>query len=126
MWADLQLRQMVLIIALFGGVLAAVDNRHIRIDLTQHYVRGPVRHILHRLVSVFSSILMFFMALISLYFIQSEREAGLVLRGFLFGKNIPQWYLEIAIPICFGVMGLLFLFKAFQPVESTRISGQAQ
>jgi len=122
-WADIQLRQMVLIIALMGGVLAAAENRHIRIDLLEHFIKGRIRRVIQRIVLCTAAVCVFFLAIISIFFINSERFAGIILRDFLFGLNIHQWYLELFIPICFSLMGLFFLASAIFPLESGQPEG---
>ena len=121
--ADLMLRQMVLIIGLLGGVLAAVSDRHIRIDLFDNFLKGKLKINVRRFVNITASIVAGDLAWASIFFVQSEREANVVLRGLFFGQTVPQWYIEILIPICFFLMALLFLSSGISRTISSDISG---
>ncbi|MBT7615718.1 MAG: TRAP transporter small permease subunit [Calditrichaeota bacterium] len=114
-WADIQLRQMVLLTGLLGGVLAASENRHIRIDLLDHFGNPRIKKILHLVMSILATGCTFFLGYISISFIISERESGTLLRNFFFGIGIPQWYIELAMPICFFLMGIFFLTSVIFP-----------
>jgi len=110
-WADLQLRQMVLWIGLLGGVLAAAEGRHIRIDLVEHYISGRVRAVVGGVIMLIASAGSFFLGYLSLRFIAGEREAGLVLNRVLFGQSMPEWIAELIIPVGFFLMGIYFLLS---------------
>jgi|GEM_PF-1367591 len=121
--ADLMLRQMVLIIGLLGGVLAAADNRHIRIDLADNFIKGIWKNRSKQIVNSIASMLAGYLAWISISFVQSERQATVVLRGLFFGYNVEQWYIEILIPVCFSLMAILFLFSSLASTSSHSNSG---
>ncbi len=114
-WADIQLRQMVLLIGLLGGVLAASENRHIRIDLLDHFGSPRIKKYLHLLMSFLAGSFTFLLGYLSISFIRSERESETLLRNFFFGASIPQWYIELAIPICFFLMGIFFFSSVLSP-----------
>jgi len=116
--SDLMLRQMVLIIGLLGGVLAAADDRHIRIDLTDNFVSGKWNIGIRRVINLCASIITAYLAWASVLFIQSERQAEVLLRGLFFGVNVPQWYIELLMPVCFILMAVLFLLSGFERGKS--------
>jgi len=120
-WAEVQLRQMVLLIGLLGGVLAASENRHIRIDLLDHFGSPRLKKYLHMVMSILAGLSTFFLAYLSIPFINMERESGTILRNFFFGAGIPQWYIELAIPVCFTLMGVFFLTSGIFPEEPDHI-----
>ena len=111
-WADLQLRQMVLWIGLLGGVLAAADNRHIRIDIVEHYLSPKVKAVVKRFTSLIAAAGSFYLGYLSIGFIRSEREAGVMLNRALFGLSLGQWIVEIVIPVGFWLMTIYFLASA--------------
>ena len=111
--ADLMLRQMVLIIGLLGGVLAAATNRHIRIDLVDNFIKGKWKARIRGFVNLTAAGVAGYLGWTSISFVQSERQAEVVLRGLLFGNNVAQWYIEILIPICFLLMAFLFMTSVF-------------
>ena len=119
-WAGIQLQQMVLMIALLGGVVAATDNRHIRIDLLEQYLKGKPRLIVRHLISAIAGIGSIYLGYLSIKFIQFERDTGSELRDFLFGKTMPNWYIELIIPVSFILMGLVFILKSIIPDQQSR------
>ena len=108
-WADQQLRQLVLWIALSGGVLAAAERRHIRIDLVEHYLDERKRRIIGRYVSIVAGIGCLYLAYLSVGFVISEMTAQVMISNLFFGISLPAWISELIIPIGFGLMGLFFL-----------------
>jgi len=108
-WADLQLRQMVLWVGLLGGVLAAAEGRHIRIDMVEHYLGRRLRTIVGGVIMFVAAAGSFYLGYLSLRFIASECEAGLVLGRVLFGHSMPEWTAELIIPVGFFLMGIYFL-----------------
>jgi len=117
-WADIQLRQMVLWIGLLGGVLAAAENRHIRINLVEHFLHGKIRMIVEKAVQLLSAGLIFYLGWLSLKFIHSEKGSGQVLDKLLFGLSVPVWTTEIVIPVCFFLMCFYFLVSLCPPALS--------
>ncbi len=118
-WADLQLRQMVLYIGLLGGVLAAAENRHIKIDLVTHYLQGRARKIAQKFIHLVAAAGCLCLTYFSIEFVISEFQAETVLRGVFFGADIPQGYSQLIIPTAFFLMALFFLERALKPISST-------
>ncbi len=109
-WADQQLRQLVLWVGLLGGVMAAAEGRHIRIDLLEHYFDKRLRLIIGRLTGVLAGVGSLYLGYVSIGFIASEKGAELVFDNLLFGAPVPVWVVELIIPTCFCLMGLFFIF----------------
>jgi TRAP-type C4-dicarboxylate transport system permease small subunit len=116
-WADLQLRQLVLWIGLLGGVLAAADGRHIRIDLVEHYCNPQIKIVISRLIALLSAAGSLLLTYLSFGFIQGERNARVLLDGVFFGSTIGQWIAELIIPFGFSLMSLYFIFAAALPLK---------
>jgi len=108
-WADLQLRQLVLWIGLLGGVLAASEGRHIRIDLVEQFFKGKIQTVVEKFVSLVAALIMFYLTNLSYHFLIEERKADTVLDRVLFGYSAPIWIVEAIIPVCFALMGIYFL-----------------
>jgi len=121
--ADLMLRQMVLIIGLLGGVLAAADNRHIRIDLADNFLKGSWKKRSKQIINFTASLVAGYLAWVSISFVQSEHHANVVLRGLFFGHDVAQWYIEILIPICFFLIAILFLASGLTNISSNNQIG---
>ena len=119
--ADLMLRQMVLIISLLGGVLATTDDRHIRIDLADNFLTGRWKVGIRKGIRLCASVITGYLAWVSMIFIQSERQAEVVLRGLFFGIDITQWYIELLIPVCLILMSLLFMESGLTSVTDSKI-----
>ncbi len=118
-WSDIQLRHLLLWYALAGGILATSEGRQIHIDLAGHYLPVRFRNGIARLTSILSSLLCFYLTYVSIQFIASERGGGSEVSGLLFGASAPIWWIEVALPISFLLMGLLFLLESLLPPSSS-------
>jgi len=110
-WADPQLRQMVLWIGLLGGVLAAADGRHIRIDIAPHYLHGKAKFLIERMGLLIAALGSFYLALLSIRFLRSEQASGTIIKNVLFGFDLAQWVFETVIPFGYALMGFYFLIS---------------
>jgi len=111
-WAEPQLRQLVLWLALLGGALAAAQDRHIRIDIVEHYLPDSLKRMLARIVNSASGIAAAYLALISIEFVESERAAGGTLDRILFGYSAPVWWSYLILPVGLALISACFLLKA--------------
>ncbi|MBM3330181.1 MAG: TRAP transporter small permease [Calditrichaeota bacterium] len=118
LWAEAQIKFAVLWIGLTGGILAAADDRHIRIDLVDHYLSQTTRRRLKQVMHLTSAIGTGIIALLSRDFLIAERSAGSISANFLFGTGVPLYYLELIIPIAFGLMATLFTLAFLLPGSS--------
>jgi TRAP-type C4-dicarboxylate transport system permease small subunit len=119
-WADIQLRQLLLWLALLGGVLAAAENRHIRIDAIEHYLSGKMKFIIQRLVSTIAAACSGFLGYLSFSFIISEKNADVMLDSLFFGTTTPIWIVELIIPISFWLMALYLLVPVKEMPEQLK------
>lgn len=108
-WADLQLRQLVLYLGLLGGVLAAAENRHIKIDIVTHYLHGELREVAQKGVHLVAALTCLGLTIIAIRFVASEFQAATVLRGVFFGIDVAQGYFELIIPFALFLMALFFI-----------------
>jgi len=117
-WLDLQLRQMVLWVGLLGGILAAANDRHIRIDILDHYLNESLKNKVKIIINSIAGIGSLFLSWLAVIFVNSEKSYGRQLEGFLFGLMISEWLTEMILPISFGLMSFYFL-TAFRPLSRT-------
>jgi len=123
-WADPQLRLLVLWVGLLGGVLAAAESRHIRIDIVEHYLDERLRRISKRVISTLAGVASLCLCYVSISFISSEKAAELMHNSLLFGSAVPAWVTELVIPFSFCLMGLFFLIEI--PEKSSATVGEPE
>jgi TRAP-type C4-dicarboxylate transport system permease small subunit len=112
-WADVHLRQLVLWLALMGGALAAARNRHIRIDIAEHWLNGNTKSIVQCAINLVAAGVSGYLAVLSSIFLIGERKAGLTIERLIFSFRAPIWIIESIIPIGFFLIALFFLGSAF-------------
>jgi TRAP-type C4-dicarboxylate transport system permease small subunit len=102
-WGDDFVRHGVLWLSFLGAARAAIDNKHIGIDLLPTLVRGRVRVALSAFSSLFSCLVCLILCWVSLTFVQGERLGA----GAVFA-NIPYWWVETVFPFSFALMAIRF------------------
>lgn len=112
LWADEQLRMMVLAIGMSGGVLAAAESKHIKLDVISHLLARKTRRIIGRLAAGASGIGCFLLGLESLRFVQFERRTAADFRGLLFGMDLAGWVPMLILPAGFFLMSFFFISAA--------------
>ena len=105
--AETLLRYLVLWAAFTGAVLATYKNRHINLDVISKMLKKWHPFITGFLVSVFSLVIISFMADAAVRFIINEYNSSTE-RVFF----IPVWLLETVIPGTFIFMAIIFLQNA--------------
>lgn len=113
LWGDIQLQNLVLIVGLLGGVLAASENRHIRIDLLENFPTGKYGKIIRFTITILAGTGSAYLAWLGFHYVSFKKELGLELHSLLFGKTIPAWYIDLIIPICFVLMAFFFITASF-------------
>ena len=112
-WVDPLIRALVLWLGLFGAVAAARRDKHIRIDLLTHYLSPFWNELLRLMGHVVTSVVATLIAWHGARLVLLEQEYGA-----LAFSNMPTWVLQLAIPISFGLIGLLYLIAAITSLRS--------
>jgi len=120
-WADNHLRQLLLWLALLGGVLAASDSRHIRIDLLEHYLKPGVLALVGRIVNALAGCMALYLGVQAIRFVANERESGLIVERVFFGAPVPIWWIELAIPVGMFLIALFFIAQSIVGAATERI-----
>lgn len=105
-WGDPLLRVSVLWIGMFGAMAAARHDRHIRINVLQHYLPIRLADISRMITELFSALVCGLVSYHAVHLVLLDKGAGV--RAF---AGIPSWVCELIIPIGFGVMALRFLLS---------------
>ncbi len=111
LWGDIFLRHLVLWVGFLGASVATRDNRHINIDITTRALPPFWQRIVHTTTSLIAAAVSFVLMKAAITFVALERESETILFG-----NIPTWWLQIIIPIGFGLIGFRFVIRALQLV----------
>jgi TRAP-type C4-dicarboxylate transport system permease small subunit len=111
-WADPLLRAMVLWAAMLGALAAARDDKHIGLDLITHFVHGRTRRILRAVTLLFAAAISAAMAWYGVGLVQLDYGSGAATAG------IPNWVVEIILPIGFALLALRLAVRAFLPPRS--------
>ncbi|UCF65814.1 MAG: TRAP transporter small permease [bacterium] len=119
LWGDILLRHLVLWVGFVGASLATREEKHINVDVLTRLVSQNYVPFIQFLVNLAALVICFILAKASYVFLSFEIEAGTTL--FL---DIPSWYIQIILPIGFGLIGLRFLLKIFEQI-SRAVSGQS-
>jgi len=105
--SDIILRILVLWVGLTGAMVAARQDKHIRIDLLNKYLPMRARAIVDGLVKLFTSVVCAIATVYSIRFVASEFQDG----GLAF-SHVPVWICEAIIPLAFAVMAIRFFVLA--------------
>ena len=112
-WGDPMARLLVLWVALWGSMVAARSNRHIRIDAVTRFLPDPVERLVFRATSLISAAICIAVAWYTLEFVLIEFEDG-----FPAFAAIPAWLAQSIIPFAFLMMGVHLTLGAIWPPES--------
>jgi C4-dicarboxylate transporter, DctQ subunit len=108
-WIGPLVRHLVLWLGLIGALVAARRGQHIAIDAFSRLLAERPRSALAALVAAATAVACAFVALHGARLVALDREAG----GMAFAR-VPAWYVEAAIPLCFGGMALCYAWRAGQ------------
>ncbi len=110
MWGEPLIRHLVFLCTFLGGVVATGRGTHIGIDILGRYLenRGSVyrKKSLHILVSLSSLLVLIWLVVSSLHFVNVELQYG---RAIFWG--IHSGYLVAIIPFGFFLIGYRFFYK---------------
>lgn len=105
-WADELVKIIVLWLAMVGSIAAARDNRHIRIDLITHVLRGSVVTWIKVVVDVFAAIVCAVIGWQAYRLIREEISWG----DTIF-TDIPLWTMHAIVPLAFLLISYQFLVR---------------
>lgn len=113
-WADVFLRHLVLWIGFLGAALAAKESRHFSIDIITKRMPPLLQRIIQIFLHTTSAVVCYFLFDASVSFLHDEIRYNNEPLFTIFGKNVMPYYMEIIIPVGFGIIGLHFLFRALE------------
>jgi TRAP-type C4-dicarboxylate transport system permease small subunit len=107
-WADPLLRTMVLWLGLLGAVVAAREDRHIRIEVLPRLLPARARRLLRVATDWFAGGVCLLLAYFGGRFVAMDYAYGVPAVGV-----IDAWILELIIPVAFALMAFRFLLGGF-------------
>lgn len=106
-WGDILLRHLVLWIGFLGAALATSGERHINIDILTRYLSERLKGLVATLSNVFAAVVCFLLFKASLTFIEFE-----IANNNTTFAEIPSWYIQIIIPVGYGLVAFHFIVRA--------------
>lgn len=113
-WGDVFLRHLVLWIGFFGAALAAKESRHFSINIITRRLPSSVQRVVQIFLDLTAAVVCYFLVQAGISFIADEIKYNTQPLFTVLGTNVMSYYLEIVIPIGFGLIGLHFLFRAIE------------
>ena len=109
-WADPFLRHLVLWIGFLGASLATSKEKHINLDIVSRLASPRITNGIRIATNLFASIVTSLLAHAGWTFLVSERGTGDI--ALSVGRiEVPAWWLQLIIPIGFGLMAFRFLIR---------------
>jgi TRAP-type C4-dicarboxylate transport system permease small subunit len=112
-WAEELARHLVLWVGFFGASLAALENKHINIDVFTRMMGPRLRVAVEIFLDLFAATICGFMAWFAIVFVSVEKEFGEA----SISLHLPLWIMELILPIGFSGMTLRFLIKMLNRVN---------
>lgn len=109
LWFDPLLRYLVLWSGLFGAVMATLKNKHIAIDIASFILPDSTKPYIELIIFLFATLTASALTWAAVGFILSEIEYG---GPGLF--NLPTYIWNLAFPITFAVMALIYFAQSIQ------------
>jgi C4-dicarboxylate transporter, DctQ subunit len=106
-WGDVLLRHLVLWLGFLGATLATSGERHINIDILTRYLPERLNGAVATLSNVFAAVVCFLLFRASLTFIEFE-----IANNNTTFAEIPSWYVQIIIPVGYGLLAFHFIVRA--------------
>jgi tripartite ATP-independent transporter DctM subunit len=92
-------QHLTLWVGLFGAAVAARERKLLALATTSFLPDGPLRSLVHMLVSAVSALLVTLLAWGAVVLVLNEREAGTSL-----GSGIQVWVMQLALPVALGLI----------------------
>jgi TRAP-type C4-dicarboxylate transport system permease small subunit len=116
--ADILLRHLVLWIGFLGAAIATSEERHINIDALRRFLSPRIRSAVDVLTDLFAAVICFFLMNAARVFVQSEMTDQRMVY-----QDIPAWYVQVIIPIGFGLLVVHFTIRAILRAHSALTKG---
>ena len=105
--ADDFLRHLTLIAGMLGGMIAARENRLLALSSLPQFLTGWRKQAAAQISGVFSALVTVCLAWAAKEFVLGERDAGTKL-----AYDLPTWWIQLALPVGFGVIVLRLLWHS--------------
>ena len=105
--ADGFLRHLTLVAGMLGGMLAARENRLLSLSSLPQFLTGWKKDAAAQVSGVFSALVTLCLAWAAEQFVLGEKEFGTKL-----AYNVPTWWIQLALPIGFGVIVFRLLWHS--------------
>lgn len=106
-WLDPVLRALVMWIAMLGALAATRHDKHINLDALTRLLSGWSLRVARFLTLLFAAAICVVLAKASYGLVQLDRESATPLID-----TIPAWWVEVILPVGFGLMALRFALRA--------------
>ena len=111
LWADPFLRHLVLWVGFLGASQATRQEKHINLDILTRYTSPKMMNAFRIFTNLFAGSITALLARAGWVFLESEIESAETI--FTIGRtNIPAWWVQLIIPIGFGLMAFRFFMRA--------------
>jgi len=114
-WFDSIIKYSVLWTAFIAASIAAMDKKHIKIDLIGRLAKGRAKSLVLLITNFFASLACILLSYAAISYILKIEMMSADPSPFL---NIPRWSLLMIIPFGFAIIGLRFLFISAQKVNN--------
>jgi len=108
-WADVTVRHLVLWVGFFGAILAAVEERHITLDVFSRILPVRLKKYVQSTIYIGSAAVCAVLTHASYKFVVSERLVGTELF-----TGVPAWWAQVVVPATFVIMCLLFILRGIK------------
>lgn len=108
-WIDLFLRQLVIIVAFFGAMLATQRGKHINVDALSKLLPSGVRRVVGVLLPLSAVVVCVVLARAGWDLVQISREYPKDLL-----PSVPEWSLQLMFPVGFGLLATHFVVRVLE------------
>ncbi|MBI2083973.1 MAG: TRAP transporter small permease [Deltaproteobacteria bacterium] len=119
LWADAFVRLLLLWVGFLGAALATRLNQHLSIDVFTKFLGGRSRKLIGIFVKIFATIVCLYLYQAAVQFVRLEKEAGSE-----FFSSIPNWSVELIIPMTFILMSFHFSVAILNDMKELLAGGK--
>ena len=112
LWADAFVRLLLLWVGFLGATLATQLGQHLSMDVLTKFIGDRTQKAIGILVKLFAGTVCIYLLRASIDFIQLEKGAGSE-----FYNSIPNWSIELIIPITFTLMPFHFFVAVLNDIN---------